>query len=148
MNYFSYGSNMETELLESRVGKINIIGKAVLKNYYLTFNKLGDDGSGKANIEQRTGFVVEGIIFDLTEEQLKKLDISEGVPMHYIRCMIEIIKSDNDEVTTAEVYIANKNKIRYNLRPNRQYLQYLLDGANEHKLSEKYKKFLESFEYT
>jgi len=144
MFYFAYGYNMKTERLKERVGEVNIIGKAILKNHCLKFNKLGDDGSGKANIEPMVGSVVEGVLFDLTEEQLKKLDTKEGVPTHYVRCRMEVIESDNN-ARMAEVYVANQDKIRSGLKPNHQYLQCLIEGANEHNLSNQYKKFLTSF---
>ena len=68
IHYFAYGSNMRTKRLKDRVGEIDMIGKAKLKNYRLTFNKLGNNGSRRANIEPRKGFFVEGVIFDLTEK--------------------------------------------------------------------------------
>lgn len=144
MEYFAYGSNMKTKRLENRVGEVNAIGWAIIKNYCLKFNKLGTDGSGKANIEPKEDSFVEGVLFDLTEEQLKKLDRYEGVNDDYIRCTMDVIRFDNKEV--AGVYIGNQNTLRGRLKPNCEYLQYLIDGANEHGLSDRYKKFLTSFD--
>lgn len=145
MYYFAYGSNMKTKRLKDRVGKVTVIGKAGLSNHCLRFNKLGDDETGKANIETKENSLVEGVLFNLTEEQFKKLDICEAVPTHYIRCKMNVIRFDNDMVAAA-VYIANPNRLRSHLKPKQKYLQYLIDGANEHGLSNQYKQSLASSE--
>ncbi len=147
LHYFAYGYNMSTKRLKDRVGEIDVIGKAKLKNYHLTFNKLGDNGSGKANIEPKKDSFVEGVIFNLTKKQIKKLDKYERFPHHYIRCKMEVIQFDNSTVIT-EIYTANQNKIRGDLKPKCEYLRYLIDGANEHGLSKQYKQFLSSVEFT
>jgi len=142
--YFAYGSNMKTQRLKDRVGEVDVIETAELKNHCLTFNKLSNDGSGKANIEPKEGSSVEGVIFSLTEEQIKKLDcLEEG----YIRVKTSVVKFDNNTVMV-QVYIANPDKIRRGLDPKREYLQYLIDGTEEHNLSNHYKQFLSSFKCT
>ncbi len=145
MYYFTYGSNMKTKRLEKRVGKAVVMGKATLKDYCLKFNKLGKDRSGKANIESKENSLVEGTLFNLTEEQFKRLNTYEGVPTHYFRSKMNVIES-NDNTVVAEVYIANPNKVQGNLRPKCEYLQHLIDGADEYSLNDQYKQFLASFE--
>lgn len=144
MLYFAYGSNMKTERLVSRVGEVKILGRAVIEDYQLSFNKLGDNGSGKANIYTKNDSSVEGALFDLTEEQIKKLDRHEGVNAHYIRCTRDI-KLDG-KILVAEVYFANQDKLQDNLRPTCEYLQHIIDGAEEHGLDSNYRKFLKSFQ--
>lgn len=143
MLYFAYGSNMKTERLVDRVGKVKIVGKSLIEGYGLDFNKLGDNRSGKANIHIKEDSLVEGVLFDLTEEQIEKLDRNEGVNKHYMRCAKDI-KLDGKTVV-AEVYFANENKLQNGLEPTCDYLQYLLDGAKEHDLGIEYKNFIESF---
>ncbi len=144
IHYFAYGYNMSTKRLKDRVGEIDVIGKAKLKNYRLTFNKLSDNGSGKANIEPKEGSSVAGVIFKLTEEQIDILDRWEK---GYIRVKKSVVKFDNNTVIV-KIYIANQNKIQGDLKPKCEYLHYLKDGADEHGLSNQYKQFLSSVECT
>lgn len=48
--YFSYGSNLAIDQKESRTGKIREARRACLAGYRIVFNKVGSDGTGKANI--------------------------------------------------------------------------------------------------
>jgi gamma-glutamylcyclotransferase (GGCT)/AIG2-like uncharacterized protein YtfP len=142
--YFAYGSNLKTERLVKRVGEVIIYGKASYDHYQLIFNKLGDDGSGKANIKRNKNSNVEGVLFGLTKKQFDKLDENEGCDDHYIRRKRKV-KYCNKKVKV-EVYIANKIKIKNYLKPTCDYRQYIIDGAKEHNLSRVYREFIESFE--
>jgi len=51
---------------------------AALAGWEMRFSKIGMDGTGKANIHQNPGAVVEGVVFPLKEKQLRDLDHYEG----------------------------------------------------------------------
>jgi len=141
MKHFAYGSNMKTQRLKDRVGDVDVVETAKLKNHCLKFNKLSNDESGKANIEPKEGSSVEGVIFNLTEEQIKKLDCWEK---GYIRVKMSVVKFDNNTLMV-ELYIANQDKTGRGLEPKCEYLQNLIDGAEEHGLSNHHKQFISSF---
>lgn len=150
MKHFAYGSNMETGHLIDRVGEIKDLGKATLRGYELRFSKLGDDGSGKANVHNSNrDSSVEGVLYELDEEQFDKLDYCEGAKTgHYSRESLKNIQTNKGRSIEAEVYIANREKINNNLKPTKKYLSYLIEGASEpvHKLSNSYIEFLKSHE--
>jgi gamma-glutamylcyclotransferase (GGCT)/AIG2-like uncharacterized protein YtfP len=74
--YFAYGSNIDIQRLRDRVGRFgNVIalGPHRLNGFRLVFNC-----GGFANIEPHAGSSVEGILYDLNDEQLHELDWYEG----------------------------------------------------------------------
>lgn len=133
---FAYGSNMLKSRLEERVGKVNRIGKKViLKDYEFQFSKLGSDGSGKANVHKKSGQQVEGALFELSQDQLSKLDKFEGYPDHYTRKTITVTNERGEEIE-AIVYVAKEDKIRSGLKPTKEYLNYIVAGGRETEISQ------------
>jgi len=128
--YFAYGSNMDENRINNRVGFYKIIGTGVLKNYTLVFNKISKDNPSKgyANIIPKDNCLVEGIIYEINSDGIKKLDKKEGFPSHYERKKMKILH--DSEYIICEVYIANKNMVNNNLKPTRDYLAHILEGKN------------------
>ncbi len=143
MYYFAYGSNMLIARLEKRVGNVECLGMAILENYQIAFNKQSKDGTGKTNVYFSDGGLVEGVLFELTEEQMNKLDKSE-IGYKRIDLNVQLLKN----TFLAVSYIAEVDAINNNLSPTKEYLQYLIDGAIENKLSDTYIEMLKSVKTT
>jgi len=139
--YFAYGSNMLRERLEERVEKVDYIGRAVLSDYAVSFSKLGSDGSGKATIVKRDGEIVEGAIFSLTENQLRMLDRFEGYPKHYIREELVVFQEEDQRSFKATTYIACLDHVKEGLLPTKEYLDFILQGAQQINARRTYSKF-------
>lgn len=134
--YFAYGSNMNTEQLENRIGRRGVSWKiACLPGYELVFDKPSCDGTGYANIRVKAEATVYGVLYELTEPELRKLDAYEGVPRHYRREKIVAVLEDGERVV-AETYIAVLT--REVLRPSEGYLSRIIEGAEEHGLPADY----------
>ncbi|MCX8182535.1 MAG: gamma-glutamylcyclotransferase [Candidatus Methanomethyliaceae archaeon] len=149
--YFAYGSNMDPERMEKRIGEFYSIEGAILRGYRLAFNKKaqGKPGEGYANIVRDDSRAVEGVLYEIDEEKLKKLDKFEGVPYHYRRCEITVeCKDDRGKMRTCKAiaYIANENMVDKGdrLKPTREYLGHLLKGKGF--LSKEYVEMLEKVE--
>lgn len=139
--YFAFGSNMKRDRLEKRLGQVDDLGIAILPDYLVAFNKLSTiDKTGKANIIPKEQVETIGVLYGLTDEQLKELDKSEG---GYVRVPIAIT-SEGKEIE-AQTYVAMENRIDNNLLPTAEYLGYLIDGAEEHNFPGEYQNFLKSF---
>jgi gamma-glutamylcyclotransferase len=139
MHYFAYGSNLDTDQLRERVGTFGTIGKAVLGGYRLEFNKRSKcDGSAKANLASDSGTRVEGVVFELDEPQMKKLDVAEK---GYHRVVVSLEGAAQEAVT----YIANDDMIDDDLLPTRDYLDMIIKGAERFGLSEFYRKNIAAF---
>ncbi len=83
--------------------------------------------------------VVEGVLYDIRDSDLAKLDRCEGYPEHYDRVKVKVRIDDKHEMK-AVTYVARPSKIRYGLRPSRDYPDYLL--AAKDLLLESYSRML------
>jgi gamma-glutamylcyclotransferase (GGCT)/AIG2-like uncharacterized protein YtfP len=134
--YFAYGSNLDHDRLESRLGEVDRSSarRARLEGHRLTFDKLSRTAGGAATVEPRPGAVVEGVLWDLLPGQLDALDRIEGVPVHYRRRRVDVVVGS--AATAAWAYVAHPDRVRSGLRPTAAYLGHLLRG--EHWLSPAY----------
>lgn len=135
--YLAYGSNMCSARLTARVpsAAFHSIGK--LKGYQLAFNKVGTDGSAKANIIA-TGSaedIVEGVIFSISPKQLAALDKAEDLDHGYCRKNIEISSS---RAGSLSVFTYFALLVDDDILPFDWYKQFCLSGAKEHGLSAEY----------
>ena len=136
--YFAFGSNMNKERMMYRNAEFSEMMKGILKDWKLVFNKINSkkNGAGFANIEPEKDSAVEGIIYKVNEETLQKLDGFEGVPTgHYFRKTM-MVENDKGEFVNCVAYLANSSKISNSLKPEKLYLDHLLEGKEF--LSENY----------
>lgn len=131
MKYFAYGSNMNPKRLSDRGVKFKTREAAKLLCYKLAFNKKAYSGDFTyANIVKSGNIdLVEGVIYELDEKDLKELDGFEGAPSHYERFEIEILDSRNEKIK-AIAYIARPDKIVNGLKPKKEYLNHILAGKD------------------
>lgn len=87
MLYMAYGSNLDVTQIQDRCPNARYIGKSSLAGYKLVFNR-------HATIVKSKGSVVPIVVFDLTDEDIVKMDMYEGVhsntyKKHYLPIIIE-----------------------------------------------------------
>ena len=113
MYYFAYGSNMDPERVRERLGKLPDRKAATLAGWVLKFNKMASRNprEGYANIDMQDGEKVEGILYDITTEELRKMDLRESYPIHYNRINI-VVRTEDDKEIEVITYIAQPSKIR------------------------------------
>lgn len=130
--HFAYASNMSRAQVVQRAGaepQEEKVGR--LENYDLNFDKIARGGTGTANIVPAEGKTVWGVLYRLSEPQLRALDRFEGVPDHYRRSELTVLDEHGSKVA-AQVYLARR--VRKGLKPDRLYLQRIIQGAEEHHL--------------
>ncbi len=135
--YFAYGSNMLSSRITKRVPSAKAVGRAALYDWCIAFSKKSKDGSGKANLFQKTGFITWGILYEISIDEINKLD---KVEKGYTRKTVNV-KKDNGEITEAETYISDNlidNPVAYD-----SYKQMLISGAIEHNLPAEYVLYLQ-----
>lgn len=145
MLYFSYGSFLDFETLKKHCPNARIVGRAVLPNWELQFNFLSKtyDG-GVTGIEPAIGRIVRGIIYDVPDEEMVKLDGVEGVPEGiYFRQTI-IVVDEQGRPVKATAYRTTNPRGPY--KPRRKYLDLMIKGARKHGLNEEYINELERIE--
>ncbi len=133
--YFAYASNMSRTQVEQRAGAPGEEKVARLDNYELNFDKVTRGGTGSANIVPAEGQTVWGVLYRMSETQLRTLDRFEGVPEHYRRSEVNVTDAEGKKVG-AQVYLARK--VRKGLKPDRHYLARIVQGAEAHGLPAEY----------
>jgi len=98
---------------------------------------------GYANIVPSKGDVVWGVLYEVTDKAIEKLDRREGYPEHYGRKELSV-ELDDGNMVKALVYIAKPKYVRDGLKPTKKYLEHLLSARDL--LPEDYVKMLEGVE--
>lgn len=134
--YFAYGSNMNADVLARRLprgdGAPFRRRRGVLADHKLLFHKVSstDSAVGYGDVVPAPGQDVEGILVELDEAELRRLDEIELVPRHYAREQVMVRDGDDQSAVSAHVYRAQPDWIRPQLRPLRAYIDNLLGGSD------------------
>ncbi|MEW8536389.1 MAG: gamma-glutamylcyclotransferase family protein [Candidatus Thiodiazotropha endolucinida] len=137
MLYFSYGSNMSSRRLLSRVPSARFVTSASLPGHELHFHKKSLDGSAKCDAYETKSdrYTVSGVIFEIAKSEKAVLDSKEGLGQGYEEKMVELIDPDG-EMLAAYTYYATF--IDRTLKPYHWYKHHVLTGALEYDLPATY----------
>jgi len=139
--YFAYGCNMARLHIKRLCPGAKFVSRAILRDHQLAFTRPGGEfGGGTADLKPVKGRVVEGVLWEVTEEHLKALDEYEGVPLAYDRKHVAVEKPDGAPVTAFTYFAIPLGTYA----PSRRYMRLIIQGAEEHNLSDPYIAFLES----
>lgn len=146
MNYFAYGSNMNLAQMKSRCPGARKIRNGSLNGYEICFPTKSSSrlGKGVASVCEKIGAYVEGVLFELTDSDWKRLDKFEDVPNSYVRKAVTISLNDGG-TTEAETYVANPMEGGV-FKPSKEYMDLIIHGAEENELSKNYIEFLREIE--
>lgn len=141
--YFSYGSNMSTGRLGHRINSAVPLGVYRLPCHVLRFHKESTDGSGKcdAYFTADTNDCVQGVVYEISSTDKKKLDKIEGLGSGYTEKNVDVFGRDHRSIC-AFTYTALK--INPLIKPYSWYMNHVLIGAREAGLSMEYIAFLAS----
>src|SRR4051812_40050950 len=84
--YFAFGSNLLKARINARIGHLGPIEKAgnfILQGYELLFNCSPNRRFPYANISEKLGSCVHGVLYKINEHQIHELDRYEGYPLMY-----------------------------------------------------------------
>jgi gamma-glutamylcyclotransferase (GGCT)/AIG2-like uncharacterized protein YtfP len=89
--YFAYGSNLDLEQMRDRCPGAEPLGVARLGGQKLTFagSSLGW-GGGVATLVPARRRTVPGLVYELTDDDLARLDLYEGHPFVYERRSVRV----------------------------------------------------------
>jgi hypothetical protein len=136
--YFAYGSNMNNKRLFSRTGSADKWDNGMVSGKKLCFNKLGQDGTGKANLIDHDGGKAFGVLFKVNESDLIKLDKFEA---GYKRKILKI-KSNNNGYIVAISYLADF-PINF-ICPSKEYIDHIIHGADYNDMNTGYINYLKT----
>lgn len=123
--YFAYGANTNLiEMLERCPNAIKI-GRAFVQGYTFRWRKYAD-------IEISQDEYVNGLLWELDEQNLKILDEFEGYPDLYFRQRV-IIEHNNKKFIGWAYMMTNQN---IELEPDQDYKDTLFEGYKQNAISE------------
>ena len=124
--YFAYGSNMSAARMKQRLGWEAPRRAASLKDFQLVFDQAGFNNPSwsPANIRSEQGCLVEGMVFEVEEKDLKILD---GYEKYYQRLGVKVMAAQ-DEKLDAVTYLSKNS--RGEKPPTQEYLNFLLEGKS------------------
>ena len=124
--YFAYGSNMSAARMKQRLGWEAPRRAATLKDFQLVFDQAGfnDPSWSPANIRSEKGGLVEGMVYEVEEKDLKILD---GYEKYYQRLEVKVMAAQEKKLD-AVTYLSKKS--RGEKPPTQEYLNFLLEGKS------------------
>ena len=120
MLYFAYGMNTNAQGMAQRCPAAVAYGRAQLQGHRFRF-------SGPADVQRDRHSIVEGVLWDITDECLKSLDRLEGYPYYYDRKWATVQFQDQ-QVQAMVYYMLPGNK---NHPPSSGYFATVLEGYEE-----------------
>jgi len=113
------------------------VGAARLQHYYVICNKLGRDGTAKANIVPRQDASTYGVLYEIDADEFHLLDVKET---GYRRVEKTFLNHSGQEVR-AQTYVAFH--LTHQPVTTGWYKSLMIQGATEHGLPDDYIRTLE-----
>lgn len=130
--YFGYGSGLNPTLVEFRVNEpVLFIGKGILKNYALKFNRLNPDGSARGNLTFQDDEEVHGLLYQISKKKFEQLAQTE--PCYDF---LEIDVDTKEGLMKAFAFLCAN--ITENIFPHEKYVSLLIKDATENQFPEEY----------
>jgi gamma-glutamylcyclotransferase (GGCT)/AIG2-like uncharacterized protein YtfP len=144
---FAYGSNLDPTQMHLRCPQAQFVGTAKLEGYRLCFPRWSKiRASAVVGVEPASDETVWGVLYDLREGDLARLDLREGYHKdrppgdnQRYRETVTVTLADGRTVQ-AEVYMATPSADRR--LPSDEYIAYLLQLAEEWDLPLDYRDML------
>lgn len=135
-SYFAYGSNLCVMQMARRCPGAVDPRPAMLANHDWLINE-----RGVATVAPFDGSEVHGVVWRITDHDLKVLDSAEGVPVRYRRDRLTVHTDDGP--SEAWVYIDHRVDPG---APRPGYLERIIDGAMHHDLPHRWIEFLKRWD--
>ena len=146
MLYFGYGSNLSTKYTKPYFPSAQVVKRAMLPNYHIEFRKYSTDlEGGISTIIEAPGEFVEGIIYEVSEEEIAEMDILEDVPQGLYKRETFMVIDKEGKWEKVDLYRVCTPKGPFT--PSKKYVSYMLEGMAEHSFEEEYvKRFKDIYE--
>ena len=136
--YFAYGSVLSRRHLAEWAGEHGVDPRlfaqgapAVLKGYELVFDVESKFWGGRvANLREREGGAVHGVLFEIPEEAKEAVSRKEGVPTGLSEER-EVSVEASGQPVAASAFVARAERRSLSGRPSARLMTYLVEGARE-----------------
>jgi hypothetical protein len=151
MLYFAYGSNMNWQQMQERCPSACFAGVALLADHKLAFTRKSvKRGCGVADAVREDGRKIWGVVYEIDDLDVGKLDLSEGYRpnreknSYWRRECLVLLDGDEQRPLTASSYFGDPQPAPP--LPNREYKRLIISGARHWHLPEEYVRDLEAIE--
>lgn len=132
MVVFAYGSNLDEAQMQARCPSARVLGRAQLVGHALVFGgHSGRQGGAVASVVRNAGQAVDGLLYTLSEIDLRTLDRFEGTPWVYER-VTRVVTTAHGVQQRAFVYVLSTRRPAP-LRPAPSYLAVILLAYARHR---------------
>ena len=156
IKYFAYGSNLDLAQMKIRCPSSELISKGSLSGYRLTFNRFSNGwGGGVADVIQDQDSKVWGLVFEISDSDLERLDRYEGYNKDRNESLRDyhisntnlyerwkaVIDAPDGQVSDVWVYTVVKKQEF--VQPTLEYLQIIKNAAVRWNFPKAYQQTLE-----
>lgn len=148
---FAYGSNMNWNQMRDRCPSSRFVGIGVLRDHKLAFTRGSvDRGCGVADVVAKDGAQVWGVVYEIADLDVGKLDAKEGFRpgrdknSYYRRECLVFLDGEDQPPLTVSAYFGDPQPNPP--LPNAAYRNLILAGARHWHLPEEYIRELEQIE--
>ena len=117
MKYFAYGMNTNLEQMAARCPGAVCLGPAWITDYALVFRYFAD-------IEPAAGNWCDGVLWEITDDNLAALDRLEGHPWHYTRFSV-LVHTDRGSDTALVYQMVDQS---FEQAPSGHYYRMVSEG--------------------
>ena len=128
--YFAYGSNINLDQMAYRCPAAQMVGPVLLENYELLFRG-NANGNGVATIKPKEGQQVYGLLWRITPDCERSLDIYEGYPRLYEKESVAVRDSAGRQLTVMAYVMTDGDRWRSPALPSEYYYKGILDGYRQ-----------------
>ena len=120
MKYFAYGMNTNLTQMAARCPGAVCLGPAWINNYALVFRHFAD-------IEPEVDSYCDGVLWEITEDNLVALDALEGYPYHYTRFSV-VVNTDHGSGTALVYQMVDQS---FEQPPSNHYFLTVYEGYEQ-----------------
>ena len=131
--YFAYGSNINLDQMAHRCPDAKPLGPVTLDNYELLFRGRGD-GGGFATIAPCEGGQVQGLLWEITPQCERSLDIYESYPRFYDKQTVSVRDRQGVDYQVM-AYVMTGELSRNPAAPSQHYYAGIAEGLWQNKMS-------------
>jgi gamma-glutamylcyclotransferase (GGCT)/AIG2-like uncharacterized protein YtfP len=129
MYYFAFASNLSRQQMAERAPGARIGQAAVLPNYKLVFSGWSRAWrGGTASIQASPGDKVMGGLYEVTEQEMARLDKYEGCPGEYKHTTVTVFPDPGGPVSAVTFIRARQLE---ESRPSAEYLARIREGYRD-----------------
>ena len=132
---------LDSELVKRSLPNAQFVMKVKVPDYRLVFTSFSEDDSqgvleGGCHLAEATGHVLFGVLYEVSEEDLVRLDKLTRVENgRYTRKYLNVIDEEGKKYDTVAHCIKNPSG---KSRPSREYLEHMIKGAEEFNFPQNY----------